>query len=178
MNTNPFILAIFFVLWCVVTSEATTLFPNSKTATNDIELGVEGISRLCPTGMWDHWTFRDIAYDKGSNTVVFVIQLNSLDDDYNGKRMTTEDVKKQTEWIVKNIMEGYNELIKSPRIMCEGDFMLYLSLGTLLKQMEKDGATLRIALLKPDYENLAIKDIPLSLTSAELNFLLNKNESH
>ena len=56
--------------------------------------------------------------------------------------------------------------------MCDGDFMLYLSLGTLLKQMEKDGATLRIALLKPDYENLAIKDIPLTLTSAELKTII------
>lgn len=177
MKTKFSVALIFIILWGTLAS-ATTIFPASRTATNDVELGVEGISRLCPTGMWDHWTFRDIAYDKGSNTVVFVIQLNSLDDDYNGKSMTTEDVKKQTEWIVENIMEGYNELIKSPRIMCEGDFMLYLSLGTLLKQMEKDGATLRIALLKPDYENLAIKDIPLSLTSAELNFLLNKNESH
>ena len=56
--------------------------------------------------------------------------------------------------------------------MCDGDFMLYLSLGTLLKQMEKYGATLRIALLKPDYENLAIKDIPLIIDAKELKPLL------
>lgn len=43
---------------------------------------------------------------------------------------------------------------------------------------KKDVVTLRIALLKPDYENLAIKDIPFTLTSAELNLLLNKNGSH
>lgn len=168
MKTKFSVALIFIILWSTLAS-ATTIFPDSRTATNEVELGVEGIARLCPTGMWNHWTFRDIAYDKGSNTVMFVIQLNSLDNDYNGKNMTTEDVKKQTEWIVENIMEGYNELIKSPRIMCEGDFMLYLSLGTLLKQMEKDGATLRIALLKPDYENLAIKDIPLTLNSHELS---------
>lgn len=167
-----------FTIGNVVYSHAATLFPDSRTATNEVELGVEGIARLCPTGMWDHWTFRDIVYDKECNTVVFVIQLNSWNEKRSGKRMTAEEAKKQTEWIVENIMEGYNELIKSPHIMCDGDFMLYLSLGTLLKQMEEDGATLRISLLKPDYENLAIKDIPLTLTSAELNFLLNKNESH
>lgn len=174
MNTKSLILAIFFVQWCIVTSEAATLSPDSRMATNEIELGVEGISRLCPTGMWDHWTFRDIVYDKENNTVAFVIQLNSWNAKRNDKEVTEENVKKQTEWIVENIMEGYNELINSPRIMCDGDFMLYLALGTLLKQMEKDGTTLRIALLKPDYENLAIKDIPLLLTSNELKQLINR----
>ena len=29
------------------------------------------------------------------------------------KEVTEENVKKQTEWIVENIMEGYNELINS-----------------------------------------------------------------
>lgn len=177
MKTKFSLALIFLVLWSTLAS-ATTIFPDSKTATNDIELGVECIVRLCPTGLWDHWMFRDVVYDKESSTVMFVIQLNSWDEKRGGKEMTAEEAKMQTEWIVENIMEGYNELIRSPRVMCDGDFMLYLSLGTLLKQMEKDGATLCIALLKPDYENLAIKDIPLSLTSAELNLLLNKNESH
>ena len=171
MKTKIPLALIFLVLWSTL-AYATTIFPDSKTATKDVELGVEGVARLCPTGMWDNWTFRDIVYDKESKTVVFVIQLNSWNEKRSGKEMTAEEAKKQTEWIVENIMEGYNELIKSPRIMCDGDFMLYLSLGTLLKQMEKDGATLRIALLKPDYENLAIKDIPLSLTSSELKHII------
>lgn len=177
MKTKLLMLIVFIAV-SISQAPASAIFPDSRTATNEVELGVEGIARLCPTGMWNHWTFRDIVYDKECNTVVFVIQLNSWNEKRSGKEMTVEEAEKQTEWIVENIMEGYNELIKSPRIMCDGDFMLYLSLGTLLKQMEKDGATLRIALLKPDYENLAFKDIPLTLTSAELNFLLNKNESH
>lgn len=152
--------------------EASTLFPDSRTATNAVELGVEGIARLCPTGLWDHRTFRDIVYDKESNTVVFVIQLNRWNEI--GKEVTAEEAKKQTEWIVENIMRGYNELTKSPRIACDGDFMLNLSLGTLLKQMEKDGTTLRMALLKPDYENLAIKDSPLILNANDLSTLIDK----
>lgn len=171
MKTKFSFALIFLVLWSTLAS-ATTIYPDSRTATNEVELGVEGIARLCPTGMWDHWTFRDIVYDKECNTVVFVIQLNSWDEKRNSKGITAEEAKKQTEWIVENIMEGYNELKKSPRIMCDGDFMLYLSLGTLLKQMEEDGGTLCIALLKPDYENLAIKDIPLTLTSAELKTII------
>lgn len=171
MKTKLLMLIVFIAV-SISQAPASTIFPDSRTATNDVELGVEGIARLCPTGMWDHWTFRDIVYDKECNTVMFVIQLNSWNEERSGKGMTVEEAEKQTEWIVENIMEGYNELIKSPRIMCDGDFMLYLSLGTLLKQMEKDGATLHIALLKPDYENLAIKDIPLTLTSAELKTII------
>ena len=171
MKTKLLMLIVFIAV-SISQAPASTIFPDSRTATNDVELGVEGIARLCPTGMWDHWTFRNIVYDKECNTVMFVIQLNSWNEERSGKGMTVEEAEKQTEWIVENIMEGYNELIKSPRIMCDGDFMLYLSLGTLLKQMEKDGATLRIALLKPDYENLAIKDIPLTLTSAELKTII------
>lgn len=175
MKLRFFISVIVAVMACTA-SQARTVFPDSKTATNEVELGVEGIARLCPTGLWDHWTFRDIEYDKESNTVVFVIQLHSWDEQRNNKAVTEADVKKQTEWIVGNIMEGYNDLKKSPRIMCDGDFMLYLSLGTLLTQMEKEGVNLRIALLKPDYNNLAVKNHPMLLTPAELKLLITQPE--
>lgn len=175
MKTKLLMLTVFIAV-SISQAPASTIFPDSRTATNEVELGVEGIARLCPTGMWDHWTFRDIVYDKECNTVVFVIQLNSWNEKRSGKEMTAEEAEKQTEWIVENIMEGYNELIKSPHIMCDGDFMLYLSLGTLLKQMEKDGATLRIMLLKPDYTNQMIGDIPLTLTPAELKPLIEQKE--
>lgn len=153
-------------------THAKTIYPDSATASNEVELGVEGISRLCPTGLWDHWTLRDIEYDKESNTILLVIQLYNWDERRNGKEITEADAKEETEWIVENIMKGYEELVSNPRIMCDGDFMLYLSLGTLLKQMEKDDATLRIMLLKPDYTNQALGDIPLSLTPAELKPLI------
>lgn len=154
-------------------THAKTIFPDSETAANEVELGVEGISRLCPTGLWDHWTFRDIMYDRESNTVVFVIQLASWNERRNGgKKLTEEDAKRQTEWIVQNIMEGYTGLTISPQIMCDGDFMLYLSLGTLLKQMEKESTALRIMLIKPDYTNQVMGDIPLSLTPTELKPLI------
>ena len=165
-------IAIIAAILTFTVSQAKELFPDSETAKNDVELGVEGIARLCPTGLWDHWTFRDIVYDRDSNTVVFVIQLNSWREPRDGKEITEADAQKQTEWIVENIMRGYNELKQSPRIGCDGDFMLYLSLGTLLNQMEKDGATLRIALLKPDYANLVAKDIPMVLTSEQLKRLI------
>lgn len=159
---------ILATLACMVSS-ANTLFPDSQTATNDVELGVDGIKRICPTFMWDSWIFRDIVYDKGNDAVVFVIQLSSWNESQDEKEITEKDAKKQVMWIVKNIMEGYNELKQTPHIMCDGDFMLYLSLGTLLNQMNEDGAALRINLLKPDGETILI---PMSLTGSELKSLI------
>ena len=161
------LLALFTAIaLCGFAGMAKTVFPDSETASNEVELGVEAIQRICPTGMWDRWTFRDIMYDRGSNTVMLVIQLNS----WNGSsgEITEHSVKKEAESILGNIMEGYRDLVAHPRTECDGDFMLYLSLGTLLRTMEANGATLQIALLKPDYENLVVRDMPMSLTPAEL----------
>lgn len=164
---------LFIISWIVITMacipcRAKLLFPNSDTASKDVELGVEGISRLCPTGLWDSWTFRDIAYDKESNTVVFVIQIPKWNEHSNGKEITEAEVQIQAEWIVANIKEGYDELIKNPSVRCYGDFMLYLSLVTFFKQMEKEGTNLRIMLLKPDYYNQVFGDMPMTLSSRQI----------
>lgn len=154
----------------VALCNAKPLFPDSETAKSEVELGVEGIQRLCPTGMWDHWTFRDILFDRESNTVLMIIQL------YNWRQRNEDKVKEaseldalqEAERIVSNFKVGYEKLIKNPSIYCDGDFMLYLSIGTLFKQMERDGVKLRIMLLKPDYTNQVFGDIPLELSSGQL----------
>jgi len=74
---------LFFLAVLLITAPRTysqTLFADSQTARSEVELGVEGIQRLCPTGMWDHWTFRDIMFDRESNSVRLVIQLNNWSD--------------------------------------------------------------------------------------------------
>lgn len=53
-------------LFVVSDAYSKTIFPDSKIAKSEVELGVEMIQRLCPTGMWDHWVFRDVIYDKES----------------------------------------------------------------------------------------------------------------
>lgn len=158
------------LLMSFVIADAKTLFPDSENTKPEVELGVEGIQRLCPTGIWDHWTFRDIMFDRDSNTVLLVIQLNSWKkrNEEKAKEATEAEVQQQAEWIVANFKDGYEELIKNPSIRCDGDFMLYLTLGTLFKLMQKDGVKLRIMLLKPDYTNQVFGDIPLELTSEQL----------
>lgn len=171
------LLVSLMMIMTVVSLKAKILFPDSETSKSDVELGVEGIQRLCPTGMWDHWTFRDIMFDRESNTVLLVIQLNSWSERNEEKiqRVTEEAVQESAEWIVSNFKAGYEELINNPSIQCDGDFMLYLSVGTLFKQMEKDGVKLRIMLLKPDYTNQVFGDIPLELSSEQLKELKPKD---
>lgn len=156
------------LLMSFVISYAKPLCPDSDSAKSEVELGVEGIQRLCPTDMWDQWTFRDIMFDRESNTVILIIQLNSwreADEDIS-KQMTETEAQKQAEWIVANFKEAYEELIKNPSVRCDGDFMLYLTLGTLFKQMEKDNHNLRIMILKPDQVALAV---PVKMAKNEVD---------
>lgn len=160
------LLITFVAILSALSSYSKSLFPDSETAKSEVELGVEGIQRLCPTGIWDHWIFRDIMFDRESNTVLLIIQLNSWKErnEEKVKQSTESEVLQQVEWIVANFKEGYEGLIKNPSIRCDGDFMMYLSVGTLFKQMEKDGTNLRIMLLKPDYTNQVFGGMPLELS--------------
>lgn len=160
---------MLFVIAAVVAAfdmGAAPLFHDSESARSDVELCVEGIHRICPTGMWDHWTFRDIMFDRESNTVLFVIQLHSWQE--NRTDSTEADALREAEWIVSNFKEGYQHASGDGCIRCDGDFMLYLSIGSLLKQMEKEGTNLRILLLKPDYLNQVFGEIPMVLSSEQL----------
>ena len=56
----------------------------------------------------------------------------------------------------------------SSEIFCDGDWMLYLSVGQLLKAVVKEEATLRIMLLKPDYINQVSYEIPFELSAEQI----------
>ena len=143
---------------------AEPLYPGSETAHTKVELGVEGIRRICPTGMWDHWIFRDILYDRKSKTVLLIIQRYNDND-----RFVKEEVQKEAERIISNFKKAYESLIEKPRTRTDGDFMLYLSIGTLFKEMEEAGdVNLRIMYLKPDYTNQVFGETPLVILSGEL----------
>lgn len=49
MMTRRFFIAFITTILTFSVSQAKTLFPDYETAKNDVELGVEGIARLCPT---------------------------------------------------------------------------------------------------------------------------------
>lgn len=83
--------------------------------------------------------------------------------------ITESQAKEISGDIVSNIMEGYNDIVKNLRIDTDGDFMLYLSLGTLFKRMKDEGISLWIMLLNPDYMNQSFGDTPLAVKPEELS---------
>ena len=42
-----------------------------------IEFAVEQISRICPTSVWDGWTFQQIVYDRDMNALCMVTGSNA-----------------------------------------------------------------------------------------------------
>lgn len=139
-----------------------------------IAFGVEAIKRICPSFLWDSWQFQDIHYDQDSNTVIWVIQLYSKPRFL--KNLSQEQVDKETEWIVGQVIKGYNSVVEEHSLTGDGDFMLYLSLGILLQNMESNGTNLRIALLKPIKDCLAFGDYPMALNQSQIkNLLQEKN---
>lgn len=162
-------IAIFvFVVASILQVSAMTKLKEPNSSISEVEYAVEGIQRICPTVMWDSWTFRDIIYDKESKTVLMIIQLKNWREKDNPQETTPEDIQKESEWIVSNFKEAYQDLIKSSEIFCDGDWMLYLSVGQLLKTMVKEDATLRIMLLKPDYMNQVSPEIPFVLSAEQI----------
>lgn len=137
---------------------------------SEIDYAVKQINRICPTYMWDSWKFRDIMYEKELNTVYFVIQLkNWRGDKWN---LTQEKMKEQTKWIIENFKKGYESTVSDKIIRRDGDFILYLSVGTLMHKLAATNTKLQIVLMKPDSENIIMKEQPLIISSTELNGLL------
>lgn len=159
-----------FVLFTVslLQVSAMTRLKEPNNSTSEVEYAVECIERICPTVMWDSWTFRNIMYDKESKTVLMVIQLKNWREKEKSQEITSGDVQKETERIVANFKEAYQELMASSEIFCDGDWMLYLSVGQLLKAVVKEEATLRIMLLKPDYINQVSSEIPFELSAEQI----------
>lgn len=163
----------YFAIFILVTVSilqvsAMTRLKEPNSSTSEVEYAVECIQRICPTVMWDSWTFRDIVYDKESKTVHMVIQLKNLREKDNPQETTPEDIQKESEWIVANFKEAYHDLITSSETFCDGDWMLYLSVGQILKTMVKKNANLRIMLLKPDYMNQVSSEIPFVLSAEQI----------
>lgn len=162
---------LFVAIVCCVAID-TNAQSNGDRNISEIEYAVKQIGRICPTYMWDSWTFRDIMYEKELNTVYFVIQLKNWRE---GKTVITpEKIKEQTTWIVANFKKGYESAISDKSLRCDGDFMLYLSVGTLLHKLAVTDVKLQIVLLKPDHECIIQKDTPMVMDGKEIDEILKK----
>lgn len=97
-----------------------------------------------------------------------VIRLKNWREKKNSQDITPEDIQKETKWIVANFKEAYQDLIASSEIFSDGDWMLYQSVGQLLKAIVKESTDLRIMLLKPDYLNQVSYEIPFVLSAEQI----------
>lgn len=166
------ILRILFLAIICCVSIQTYAQTNDNKAISEIEYAVKQINRICPTYMWDSWKFRDIMYEEELKTIYFVIQLESWENVNEG--ITPEKIKELTCWIVENFKEAYESSISDKNLYGDGDFMLYLSIGTLLHKLATADVKLQIVLLNPDQECLIQKDTPMVLDGKDINQIFNK----
>lgn len=137
-----------------------------------IEFAVEQISRICPTSIWDSWTFQQIVYDREMNALCMVIQpigWKSM-----GEDVTQEEMEARSRWVVENLKLGYEDAVANKRCDGDGDFMLYLSLGTLLHNLAQTDTKLVVALLKPFPECLLYSKQPVVVESKEIERMFGK----
>lgn len=162
---------LFIAIFCIA-SINTNAENNDESKVSEIEYAVKQINRICPTYMWDSWYFRDIIYDRKLNTVYFVIQPTSWNE---GKEnISPKKIKGQTNWIVENFREAYESIISDKSLYCDGDFMLYLSIGTLLHNLPLTDTKLQVVLLKPDKDCVIHKDTPMVVDRKEINKMSKK----
>ena len=123
-----------------------------------IEFGVKQINRICPTYIWDSWTFKAVEYNKKENALTFIIQLRR----WNKKKEPTsiEELDRNAKWIIENLIEGYNTVISGKEIAVDGDFMLYGAVGNLLHYVANTETKTNIVILKPDKESIVYPEIP------------------
>lgn len=88
--------------------------------------------------------------------------------------LTLEQMKEYMKWIIENFNEGYEYTISSQNMYGNGDFMLYLSVATLLHKMKTADTRLCIVLLKPNYECIIQKGTPIMIEGVDINNILSK----
>ena len=130
-------------------------FENPK---DEIKYGVKQISRICPTFMWDSWSFKGISYDKEKNIVTITIQMKRKK--ALRQAPTSEEMSNAANCIVEKFMEGYEMIPFENSIFVDGDFMLYLFVGTLLRRMTDTSTSLEIELL----DSTGAKTFPVTPT--------------
>ena len=121
--------------------------------TEEIRYGVDQISRICPTFIWDSWTFIGLDFNKEKNTVTMTLQLK--DKSEQKKSVSSEKIYNRALWIIENMIGGYEITVANNSVFIDGDFMLYLSVGKLLECMTVTNTNLEIVILKGTGEKIS-----------------------
>lgn len=148
---------MLIVVMTVMTVNARTAEGGSKPT--GMEYGVACVKRICPARLWDGLVLANIGYDNATDTVILDISGADINEDLKtGKFKPTEtEIHGQLAWFVYNFERAYADLIANPTVLCDGDFMAYLSIGTLIKIMEGAEMNLRIVLSSKDGYRLPLE---------------------
>ena len=167
-------ITIFTVLISAISSNASGNLPLSikePSFDNEYQYAVEMIQRICPTIMWDSWVFRQIWFDEEDNTIIMAVQPYSFDAE---QSVTAKEIEQQTEWVLKNFEDAYKDIQQENTVLYDGDFMLYMSIGTLLHCIieSKSNVGIRVIFLKPDNDCLINPAEPQRITGSKLKSLI------
>lgn len=135
MKNLIFLVLSFVAINCSMSAEA-------KTADSNEWKLLEIVNRLCPSQIWDSWIIDCIRVNEKLNQVDVVIKH-----DWNERvsNMNEEQARKFAQFFIAEVYEAYNDTIKGNS--GEGDFVMYLALGTMFKYMYKDKTSLKITLI-------------------------------
>ncbi len=163
---------VLLILGCAISAKANGNLPLSiqePTSDNEFQYAVKMIQRICPTVIWDSWVFRQIWFDEEDQSIVMAIQPHN----YDGPA-TQADIENETEIVLKNFAEAYSMIPKEHSVLVDGDFMLYMSVGTLLHCLSesKSDIGLRIIFLKPDNQCLINPEEPQRIANTKLRQMI------
>lgn len=159
-----------FLLSLLFTANAQRLTINEPTNyTNEWDYAADCVARLCPAPLWDNWIFKDIRFDRDTNTMYMVVERPYRD---KGQELSDSQVKERAEWMVRNIEEGYRDIISSSSLLIDGDWMVYLTLGNLLPKLAENNVNLQFVFVKPLRDNIIDKDANFKLTPDQLRKII------
>ena len=159
-----------FILSLAFTATAQRLSITEPTdTTNEWEYAADGIARLCPAPLWDNWVLRDIEFDKDSNTMYFLLQLP----DWKQKDDPTEAQLRGTmKFLVKNIEKGYQSISYGRSVFVDGDWMVYLCVGNLIKKLVDNNINIQFIFLKPLKSMVIDKTLDFKLTPTQVKEII------
>lgn len=138
---------------------------------NEYQYAVEMIQRICPTIMWDSWVFRQIWFDEDDNSIIMAVQPYGFDTE---QPVTTKEIERQTEWVLQNFEDGYKDILQENTVLCDGDFMLFMSIGKMLHciRESKSNVGIRVIFLKADSDCLINPADSQRITDSKLKSLI------
>lgn len=168
------IFALIMMTTVAFNLKAQRLSVEKSSYTNEWEYAAECVKRICPAGMWDKWSLKDIHFDKDDDTMYLLVQMGHLKSQEDPGQ---EEMKDLFEYTLENIIIGYKDALSNKSINIDGDWMLYLTVGNLLQKLAENKVNVKIIFEKPIKYNILKHDKNIFITPEELQKTFEKIEN-